>query len=42
MILVQIDMRVVEPDFDPEASGAELGDIGIVLQRRAGGGQAPP
>jgi hypothetical protein len=42
MILVQIDMRVVEPDFDPEASGAELGDIGIVLRRQAKGGQAPP
>jgi hypothetical protein len=42
MILVQIDMRVVEPEFDPEASGAELGEIGIVLRRRAKGGQAPP
>jgi hypothetical protein len=42
MILVQIDMRVVEPDFDPEASGAELGDIGIVFRRRARDGQAPP
>ena len=42
MILVQIDMRVVEPDFDPEASGAELGDIGIVYRRRAKGGQASP
>jgi hypothetical protein len=42
MILAQVDMRVVEPDLDPEASGAELGDIGIVFRRRAKGGQAPP
>jgi hypothetical protein len=34
-------MRVVEPDFDPEAGGAELGDIGIVLRRQAKGGKAP-
>jgi hypothetical protein len=42
MILVQIDMRVLEPDFNPEAGGAELGDIGIVFRRVAKGGQAPP
>jgi hypothetical protein len=41
MILVPIAMHVVEPDFDPEASGAELGDIGIFLQRQAQGGQVP-
>jgi len=41
MIMVQVDMRVVEPDFDPEAGGAELGDIGIVLRRQAKDGKAP-